>query len=45
MNDYHKEHDIGLVVCENCHDNVDVCLHKRKSLEVDNNERSTNKKY
>lgn len=44
VNDYHKEHDIGLVVCEGCHDQVDAHFHKRKLLEEIKNERSRNKK-
>ena len=44
VNDYHKEHDIGLVVCENCHDQVDKCFHKRKLVGLTKNERSQNKK-
>lgn len=35
VNDYHKEHDIGLVVCENCHDKIDKCFHKSKRLKED----------
>ena len=38
VNDYHKEHNIGIVVCENCHDKIDKCFHKRKFLEVDEDE-------
>ena len=44
VNDYHKEYDIGLVVCENCHDQVDKCFHKRKLVGLTKNERSQNKK-
>lgn len=31
--DYHNDNDIGLVVCENCHDKIDKAFHKRKSVE------------
>lgn len=27
--DYHNTHNIGLVVCEDCHSKVDNCFHKR----------------
>lgn len=31
--DYHNSHDIGLVVCESCHDKVDPKFHKRHILD------------
>lgn len=40
---YHKEHNIGLVVCEECHDKIDECFHKRKLLDVNENEDKRNK--
>lgn len=40
---YHKEHNIGLVVCEECHDKIDECFHKRKLLDVNENEDTRNK--
>lgn len=28
--DYHKTNNIGIVVCESCHDTIDKCFHKQK---------------
>lgn len=36
--DYHNSHDIGLVVCESCHDKVDPKFHKRHILDNKENE-------
>ena len=30
VNEYHKTHNIGMALCENCHDKIDKCYHKRK---------------
>ena len=28
--EYHLNNDIGIVVCEKCHDKLDPCFHKQK---------------
>ena len=43
LSNYHKEYSIGLVVCEECHDKVDECFHKRKLLDVNESEDKRNK--
>jgi len=38
--DYHETNNIGIVLCESCHDIIDKCFHKQKLKEGINNENS-----